>query len=67
MSEEKRLGEYVLRWVCWVWSGLKISLDKKDKTKNKPCLFHTLVDSCRSDINLIAPKTSMSTALLVVD
>jgi hypothetical protein len=37
---KKGLGEYVLRWVCWVRSGLRISLDKKSRTKQKSCFFH---------------------------
>jgi len=44
---EKRLGEYVLGWVRWVVSGLRISLDKKGRAKQKPCLFHVLVNSGR--------------------
>ena len=32
----KRLGQYVLKWVRWVRSGLSLLLDKKSKTEQKP-------------------------------
>jgi hypothetical protein len=36
---KNRLGEYVLRWVYWVRSGLRISLDKKAGRNRGPCHF----------------------------
>jgi len=29
---EKRLGQYALRWFCWVWYGFWLLLDKKGRT-----------------------------------
>jgi hypothetical protein len=49
---KKRLGEYVLRWVCWIRSGLRISLNKKGRTKQTPCLL--LVDKLLYSTQLMA-------------
>lgn len=56
---ERRLGQYVLRWIRWVRSGLWEVWDKKSRTKPKPCFFRVLGDvdlflklspeSCKTD------------------
>ena len=62
---EKRLGEYVLRWVCWVNSGLRISLDKKDRTKQMSCLFHIVAKNCLS-LKLFPSKSCQLSAAKLI-
>jgi len=41
-GREKRLGQYILRWVRWVLSGLGGILVRKGRTKLLFCLFHAV-------------------------
>ena len=56
---EKRLGGYVLRWVRWVRTGLRMGLGEKGRTQQKPCPFYVFTsgdlllksspESCETD------------------